>query len=151
MKVEFSQTDIQPFLSQRQDTTALDFKYLHKKFQAEFQLVTTFHLSTKEITQLQDHGETQNLRTAHILMREEFLKTDNQLLNSQNQGITVLELNHSFKYLITHQIYNGAQKLLTDKPYKMEEHQLLSIQKLISIVKLPTTPAKIILNLQLET
>ena len=43
MKVEFSQTDIQPFLSQIQDITALDFKYLHKKFQAEFQLVTTSH------------------------------------------------------------------------------------------------------------
>ena len=83
-------------------------------------------------------------------MREEFLKTDNQLLNSQNQGITVLEFNHSFKYLITHQIYNGAQKPLIDKPYKMEEHQLLSIQKLISIVKLLTL-ATIILLLQLET
>lgn len=84
-------------------------------------------------------------------MREEFLKTDNQLLNSQNQVIIVLEFNHSFKYLITHQIYNGAQISMKEMSYKMEEHQLLSIQKLISIVKLPTTPAKIILNLQLET
>ena len=83
-------------------------------------------------------------------MREEFLKTDNQLLNSQNQDIIALEFNHFLKYLITHQIYNGAQNPLKDKPYKMEEHQLLSIQKLISIVKSPTS-ATIILNLLLET
>ena len=137
---------------QSQAITAQESPHLlHNRLASSLILEIILQHLTLEKIQHQDLGEMRVSSIAHMNMKEEFYQMDNQLSHSQSQVITVLDiLLLLLKYLITLQIFNGAQLKVIDRLYKMEEPQPLSIHNQILTAKTPAT-ATFIFQLQLET